>query len=179
MATPSITTAALMVLLLLAPAVFAVDYPISWTLGTSYDDWDSDKTLFPGDTITFSYGPSHSLNVVNKDTFDICGSDALKSFSGGSSTVPLVAGTMYFLCPEGNHCAGGMKFSVKVRKGGPPKNRTPPPAESPTSLPPADAPTTGTPKQLKDTGAATSQCNLNFMVVGGSLLMAPLFAFLG
>ncbi|KAI3931434.1 hypothetical protein MKX01_040351 [Papaver californicum] len=179
MATPSITMASLMVLLLLAPAVFAADYPISWTLGTSYHDWDSDKTLFPGDTITFSYGLSHSLNVVKKDTYDNCGSDALKSFSGGSSTVPLVAGTMYFLCPEGNHCACGMKLSVKVRNGGPLKNHTPPPAEAPTSPPSADAPTTGTPKQLKDTGAATSMYNLNFMVVGGSLLMAPLFAFLG
>ncbi|KAI3858404.1 hypothetical protein MKW92_004687 [Papaver armeniacum] len=172
MTTPSIiTTAALMVLLLLAPAVLAVDYPVSWTLGTNYEDWDSDKTLFPGDTITFSYGPSHSLSVVKKDTYDNCGADAIKSFSGGKSTVPLVAGTMYFICPEGNHCANGMKLSVKVRNAGPPKNHTSPP--------PADAPSPVAPELARGTGAATSNYNLNFMVIGGSLLLAPLFAFLG
>ncbi|RZC43366.1 hypothetical protein C5167_036319 [Papaver somniferum] len=171
MATPSIiTTATLIVLLLLAPAVRAVDYPVSWTLGTSYEDWDSDKTLFPGDTITFSYGPAHSLSVVKKDTYDNCGSDAIKSFSDGSSTVPLVAGTMYFICPEGNHCANGMKLSVKVGNAGPPKNHT---------SPPVDAPSPVTPKLARSTGAATSNCNLNFMVIGGSLLLAHLFAFLG
>ncbi|KAI3850203.1 hypothetical protein MKX03_012097 [Papaver bracteatum] len=171
MATPSIiTTAGLMVLLLLAPAVFAVDYPVSWKLGTNYEDWDSDKTLFPGDTITFSYGLSHSLNVVKKDTYDNCGTDAVKSFSGGKSSVPLVAGTMYFICPEGSHCANGMKLSVKVRKAGPPKNHTSPPAEAPSPV---------TPKLARDTAAATSNYNVNFMVIGGSLLLAPLFVFLG
>ncbi|MCL7026393.1 hypothetical protein MKW94_003497 [Papaver nudicaule] len=165
MATPSITTTALLVLLLLAPAVFAVDYPISWTLGTNYDDWVSDKTFFVGDTLTFTYGPSHSLSVVNKATYDTCGSDAQKNFNGGSNTVPLeVAGTMYFICPEGTHCSRGMKLSVNVSDGAPPAH-----ASSPA----------GTPKPEKGTSAATSKYNMNFMVIGGSLLLAPLFALLG
>ncbi|RZC69229.1 hypothetical protein C5167_032319 [Papaver somniferum] len=172
MAIPSATTTAMMVLLLVVPAVFAADYPITWSQGTSYDDWGSDKTLVAGDTITFTYGPTHSVNVVDKDAYDNCGSDSKKSYNDGSSKVPLVAGTMYFICPQGNHCAGGMKLSVKVGAAGTPT--TPATPATPTPGTPAAKPTAPS-----GTNAATSSCNMNFLVIGGSLLLAPLFAFLG
>ncbi|KAI3884599.1 hypothetical protein MKW92_006053 [Papaver armeniacum] len=153
MATPSIiTTAGLMFLLLLAPAVFAVDYPVSWTLGTSYEDWDSDKTLFPGDTITFSYGPSHSLSVVKKDKMRQLWGRCHKVFQRWKE-----------------HCSFGSRNHFAMR--GLRKNHTSPP--------PADAPSPVAPELARGTGAATSNYNLNFMVIGGSLLLAPLFAFLG
>ncbi|KAI3838524.1 hypothetical protein MKW92_046963 [Papaver armeniacum] len=209
MATPSAATIVLMVLLLIAPAVFAADYPISWTQGTSYDDWDSDKDLVAGDTITFTYGPSHTVNVVDKDAYDNCGSDAISKHSDGSSKIPLVAGTMYFLCPEGNHCAGGMKLSVKVGAADspsppttpttpatpatpstpttpttpttPPTTTTPPTPTPPTTItPPTPAAETppSKPSTPGGTGAATTSVNMNFIVIGGSLLLAPLFALL-
>ncbi|RZC58973.1 hypothetical protein C5167_006275 [Papaver somniferum] len=195
MATPSATTIALMVLLLVAPAVFAADYPISWTQGTNYDDWDSDKNLVVGDTITFEYGPSHTVNVVDKDTYDNCGSAAISKHSDGSSKIPLVAGTMYFICPEGNHCADGMKLSVEVGDADTPPTPTAPttpatPATptTPTPTPPTTTtpptPTAETPPSKPSTpaggtGAATSSVNMNFIMIGGSLLLASLFAFLG
>ncbi|KAI3895316.1 hypothetical protein MKX03_035817 [Papaver bracteatum] len=185
MATPSAATIALMVLLLVAPAVFAADYPISWTQGTSYDDWDSDKDLVAGDTITFEYGPSHTVNVVDKDSYDNCGSDAISKHSGGSSKITLEAGTMYFICPEGNHCADGMKLSVKVGDAetpSPPTTPTTPATPATPTTPPTPAAETPPSKPgapAGGTGAATSSVNMNFIVIGGSLLLATLFAFLG
>ncbi|KAI3913688.1 hypothetical protein MKW98_011749 [Papaver atlanticum] len=200
MATPGAATIALMVLLLVVTSVFATDYPISWTQGTSYDGWDSDKNLVAGDTITFEYGPTHSVNVVDKDAYDNCGSDAISKHSDGSSKIPLVAGTMYFLCPEGNHCAGGMKLSVRVGAADSPSPPTtpttpatpatpvtPPTPTTPTTPTPTPAtpptPTTETPTKPSPpaggTGAATSSVNMNFIMIGGSLLLASLFAFFG
>ncbi|KAI3985457.1 hypothetical protein MKX01_033771 [Papaver californicum] len=189
MATPSVTTIAVMVLLLVVPAVFAADYPITWSQGPSYDNWDSGKTLVAGDTITFTYGPSHTVNVVDKDAYDNCGSAAKSKHSGGSTTITLEAGTMYFLCPEGNHCTGGMKLSVKVGAADTPSTPTTP--TTPTTVTPGTPSTPATPTTPKTpgtpskpsapsgTGAATSSNNMNFIVIGGSLLLAPLFAFLG
>ncbi|RZC72834.1 hypothetical protein C5167_048314 [Papaver somniferum] len=197
MATPSAATISLMVLLLVAPAVFAANYPISWTQGTNYDNWDSDKDLVAGDTITFEYGPSHTVNVVDKDAYDNCGSAAISKHSGGSSKITLEAGTMYFICPEGNHCADGMKLSVQVGDAdtpSPPDTPTTPttpatpatPATPPTPTSPAtptDPSTPTTPSKPSPpaggTGAATSSVNMNFIVIGGSILLASLFAFLG
>ncbi|MCL7028272.1 hypothetical protein MKW94_030273 [Papaver nudicaule] len=191
MATPSAASIALMVVLLVVPAVFATDYPISWTQGT-YDDWGSDKTLVAGDTITFSYGASHSLNVVDKDTYDNCGSAAKSKLRSGSDKVTLVAGNMYFLCPQGNHCAGGMKLAVSVAAAGTPATPATPTTPTPTtpSTPTTPAtpstpttPAAGTPATPKPTApspsAATSSNNMNLIVIGGALLLAPLFAFLG
>ncbi|KAI3925740.1 hypothetical protein MKX01_003299 [Papaver californicum] len=193
MATPSVTTIALMVLLLVVPAVFAVDYPIAWSQGTSYDNWDSGKTLVAGDTITFTYGSSHTLNVVDKDAYDNCGSAAKSKHSDGSTTITLVAGPMYFLCPEGNHCSGGMKLSVTVGAADtpstpttpatPPTPATPSTPKTPTTpatpaTPPSETPTPK-PSTPSGTGAATSSNNMNFIVIGGSLLLATLFAFFG
>ncbi|OVA07862.1 Plastocyanin-like [Macleaya cordata] len=187
MAMASSTTTALMVLLLVVPAVYAADYPVAWSSGVSYDSWGSDKTLVVGDTITFTYGGSHGVDVVNKGDYDSCSTgNALKTYTGGNTKITLdTAGPMYFVCPTAGHCDNGMKLAVTVTAGGTPTTPTTPttpstPSGTPTPNTPSPPSTsTPTPPTPAGTGAATSSYNMNYVVIGASLLLAPLFALMG
>lgn len=64
----------------------------------------------------FNYGPTHGVDVVGKSDYDSCGtSNAIETFTGGSTTYPLnKTGAIYFICPTGGHCTSGMKLAVTV-----------------------------------------------------------------
>ncbi|CAN7062267.1 unnamed protein product [Brassica oleracea var. botrytis] len=138
----STAAGALLLLLAVVPAVFAVTYQVGdigfWNSGVDYTDWVTGKTFRVGDTLEFQYGPSHSVAVVNKAGFDACDSTgATQTFSGGDTKIDLTTvGTMHFICPTPGHCQGGMKLAVTVLAAVPPP-ATPSPPPSPKSPPPS------------------------------------------
>ncbi|CAN6905486.1 unnamed protein product, partial [Brassica oleracea] len=138
----STVAGALLLLLAVVPAVFAVTYQVGdigfWNSGVDYTDWVTGKTFRVGDTLEFQYGPSHSVAVVNKAGFDACDSTgATQTFSGGDTKIDLTTvGTMHFICPTPGHCQGGMKLAVTVLAAVPPP-ATPSPPPSPKSPPPS------------------------------------------
>ncbi|KAG2325451.1 hypothetical protein Bca4012_039979 [Brassica carinata] len=160
------TAASVLIILLLTvvPAVFAVTYQVGdvagWTSGIDYTTWVTGKTFRVGDTLEFKYGPSHSVSVVNKASFDTCDSSrATQSFSGGNTKINLTTvGTIHFICPTPGHCLGGMKLAVPVLAATPspatPSPKSPPLAprsprkpktQPPSASPPANGSTSESP----------------------------------
>ncbi|KAJ0246591.1 Uclacyanin-3 [Hirschfeldia incana] len=142
---------ALLLLLAVVPAAFAVTYQVGdigfWNSGVDYTAWTTGKKFRVGDTLEFQYGPSHSVAVVSKAGFDACDSTgATQTFSGGDSKIDLTAvGTMHFICPTPGHCQGGMKLAVTVLAAVPPP-ATPSPPPSPMSPPPSPPTPPSSPK---------------------------------
>ncbi|KAJ6400266.1 hypothetical protein OIU84_015837 [Salix udensis] len=112
---------ALLILLLAAPAAYAATtYTVGdsngWTTSQDYTTWASDKTFTVGDSLLFNYGFTHSVAEVSKGDYDSCSTSNLgKTYTGGSSTIPLsAAGPMYFICSTSGHCGNGMKLAITV-----------------------------------------------------------------
>ncbi|XP_021903308.1 uclacyanin-3-like [Carica papaya] len=111
---------ALVILLVAAPAVHAVDHIVGdssgWSTLGDYATWASGKTFNAGDSLVFNYDGSHKVDVVSKDGYENCdSSNVLESHQGGSTTIKLKdAGPMYFICPSLGHCSGGMKLAITV-----------------------------------------------------------------
>jgi hypothetical protein len=89
---------------------------------------------------------AHTVTEVNKNDYDACSSTA-NGESGGSTTKNLTAGTHYYICTVGTHCANGMKLAITVAdssSGTPPAAGTPPatgaPPTTPSSTTPSSAP---------------------------------------
>lgn len=111
----------IIVMMVLPYNCLATDYTVGdsggWNLQVDYTTWASSKTFAAGDNLVFIYSsPFHSVLEVSKAAHDSCStSNALKSYTGGSSTVALdSAGAKYFICGTGGHCAQGMKLAVNV-----------------------------------------------------------------
>ena len=63
----------------------------------------------------FSYGATHSVDVVTKSDYDSCtSSNAIQSTNTSPTTITLTAGTTYIICGTPGHCSpsGGMKLQV-------------------------------------------------------------------
>ncbi|KAK9202581.1 hypothetical protein WN944_017793 [Citrus x changshan-huyou] len=166
---------ALLILLLVAPAVYAVEYTVGdtsgWTQGFDYTGWVSGKTFKVGDVLVFNYGGLHKVDRVSESDYNNCASsNALESHDDGNTRINLKApGTQYFICPSAGHCPGGMKLAVTVVAASPSGTNTP--SGSPSSTPA----TTGTPPSTTSSpanGAACFFCSLYYNV------MAVLISFL-
>ena len=105
---------AILVILLAAPSVFALEYPVVWNLGNDYSSW-ADRPLTANDTLLFTYSNAHNLLVVNRGDYDNCApSNPITSHTDGRTVIPLTPGPMYFICGIGNHCTQGMRLQVNV-----------------------------------------------------------------
>ncbi|XP_018474395.1 uclacyanin-2 [Raphanus sativus] len=143
---------ALLLVLAIVPAALAVTYTVGdaaqWDSGVDYTAWVKGKTFRVGDTLEFKYGPSHSVNEVNKAGYDSCGGTAIDTHSGGDTTIDLdKVGPRYFYCPTIGHCQGGMKLAVTVvaASSGTPAAPTPPSTTPGTPSTPGSTPDAGTP----------------------------------
>ncbi|CAL9236953.1 unnamed protein product, partial [Arabidopsis halleri] len=103
----------------IVPAAVAVTYKVGdasqWASGVDYTDWAAGKTF----RVEFKYGPTHSVDVVNKAGYDGCDdSSATENHSDGDTKIDLkTVGPKYFICPTPNtwsHCLGGMKLAITV-----------------------------------------------------------------
>ncbi|KAL5724000.1 hypothetical protein ACHQM5_007321 [Ranunculus cassubicifolius] len=179
--------------LVLLPAAYAVDYTVGdssgWNQGVNYATWTSGKTFAVGDKLLFNYTGSHSLDVVSKSDYDSCATgNALESHTDGSTTITLGrSGPMHFICPSFGHCGAGMKLTVTVAAGGSPTTPSPttpsPTTPSPTT-PSNDTPTTPSndtpsPKTPSTETPKSNGASGNLIVVGATILFAPLVALLG
>ncbi|KAK9120965.1 hypothetical protein Syun_018582 [Stephania yunnanensis] len=183
------TTAALLLAFLLAtPMALAVDHKVGddsgWDQGVNYDNWAKGKTFQVGDNLLFSYGGSHSVDVVSQSDYTSCNTgNAITTYTGGSNTVKLdKEGAMYFVCPAFGHCQGGMKLAVTVSAasttpsgGSPPSTTTPPSSSSPNgpSSPttPNSPPSSPTPKP---SSASTMNGMMGLVVLGASMAIVGL-----
>ncbi|CAN6808249.1 hypothetical protein F2Q70_00008831 [Brassica cretica] len=143
---------ALLLVLAIVPAALAVTYTVGdasqWDSGVDYTTWVKGKTFRVGDTLEFKYGPTHSVNEVNKAGYDSCGGTPIDTHSGGDTTIDLEkVGTQYFICPTPGHCANGMKLAVTVvaASSGTPAAPTPPSTTPGTPSTPGSPPAAGTP----------------------------------
>lgn len=129
----------------------------------------------------FKYGPSHSVNEVNKAGYDSCGGTPIDTHSGGDTTIDLdTVGPRYFICPTPGHCQGGMKLAVTVvaASSGPPATPSPPSSTPGTPTTPDTPPAAGTPTPKsgstsppppKPSGA--SKGVMSYVLVGVSMVL--------
>ncbi|RWR89708.1 Plastocyanin-like protein [Cinnamomum micranthum f. kanehirae] len=202
---------ALLIFLLAVPACYATDYAVGgttgWDTSGDYTTWASGKTFSVGDSLSFIYGSSHTVDEVNKADYDSCtATNAISSFNNGNTTITLSkTGPHYFICSTPNHCSQGMKLAVSVSAaassppaptGSLPPSTTPSPvssmAPSPaSSSPPSSAPGT-TPSDLTPTssktpttstptgnGAMGSFKRMDALVLGASIVFGPLLVLMG
>ncbi|KAG7570485.1 Phytocyanin domain [Arabidopsis thaliana x Arabidopsis arenosa] len=157
---------ALLLVLTIVPAAVAVTYTVGdaqqWDSGVDYTVWVAGKTFRVGDILEFKYGPSHSVDVVDKAGYDGCdASSSTENHSDGDTKIDLkTVGIKYFICPTPGHCVNGMKLAVTVvaASSGPPATPTPtPPSSTPgTPTTPDSPPAAGTPTTPKPDSGSTS-----------------------
>ncbi|CAH2057960.1 unnamed protein product [Thlaspi arvense] len=154
---------ALLLVLAVVPAAFAETFTVGgtaqWNSGVDYTAWVTGKTFRVGDTLEFKYGPSHSVNEVNKAGYDSCGGTPIDSHSDGDTTIDLkTVGPKYFICPTPGHCQSGMKLAVTVvaASSGTPGSPTPPSTTPTTPTTPDSPPAAGTPETPTPASGSTS-----------------------
>ncbi|CAA6666985.1 unnamed protein product [Spirodela intermedia] len=141
-----------LVLLFLAVAsvpALATNHDITWVTGVDYTGWASEKSITVGDTITFQYGGSHTVDEVTKADYESCSSSAsLRSSTDGNTVILLdEEKTRYFICATGGHCLGGMKIAITISAASTTPPRLPPPLHRPTPPRPPGAPRRSLPPQ--------------------------------
>lgn len=116
----TISAVALVLVILFPGTVAATDYPLTWTFGGSFPDMN----VAPGDTVTWTYAPSHNVWEFPEETaFNNCDFN-LATMVGASDESPLAVifseeGTRYFGCAVGSHCSsGGMKVKITTEPSG-------------------------------------------------------------
>ncbi|RVW95285.1 Uclacyanin-3 [Vitis vinifera] len=174
--------AALLLLLLVAPVIYAENHTVGgssgWDTGVDYSTWASGETFTVGDYLVFTYGSTHSVDEVSKSSYDSCAtSNPTKSYTGGSNTIALTtAGSLYFLCPTTGHCSQGMKLAITVEAN---SSSTPPATSSPpsnsSSPSPSPSPTTS-PSSPSPSGATSKFCSMSHLMVGLVLGFGMMFA---
>ncbi|KAF5190135.1 Early nodulin-like protein [Thalictrum thalictroides] len=107
-----------------------------WDISSNIDSWATDKNLKVGDSLLFLYSSTHSVNEVNKESYDACNvTNPISASSNGNTTITLTTpGNKYFVCGNKLHCFGGMKLQVHV-KGEVAGSPASAPSMSPSSLP--------------------------------------------
>ncbi|XP_006658198.1 mavicyanin-like [Oryza brachyantha] len=158
----------------LAQLAAAVVHPVggngAWDTTGNYNAWSASQKFSQGDSILFTYPPSHDVLEVSKADYDACSpANAVASYTGGSSTIKLAApGKRYFICGLPGHCAAGMKLEVTVDAATKPRHKKavapatapsmPPAASSPNGEMPAVSSPTGAPAPAAS-GASTISMN--------------------
>ncbi|XP_042503752.1 stellacyanin-like [Macadamia integrifolia] len=151
----------LLILLLIAPAVYATEFTVGdtdgWNQDVDYTSWVSGKNFSVGDTLLFQYGPTHSVDIVSSSDYQNCASTTpLLSYSSGNDRVTINStGTMYFICPTTYHCFQGMRLEVNV--GG---------SSSATPITPSSSPTTSNSPSSAIRVAGNLCNNVNALVLG-------------
>ncbi|KAJ6714237.1 hypothetical protein OIU85_025808 [Salix viminalis] len=97
-------------------ATYTVGDSSGWDISTDLGTWAENNKFVVGDSLSFLYSSSHSLEEVKKEDFDSCNTtNVIRTFTNGNTTVPLTEpGTRYFVCGNQLHCLGGMKLQVNV-----------------------------------------------------------------
>ncbi|XP_060673628.1 mavicyanin-like [Ziziphus jujuba] len=175
-----ITEGSLLVILLLISAplmVYGVEHVVGdssgWTnANVNYETWASSRTFAVGDTLLFTYGSNHKVDIVNESDYTACNtSKALSTYDDGNTTIPLtVVGPMYFLCPIANHCSEGQKLAINVVAPNTttPVTPSPPPPPSTTATPPTSS------------RASKIMCNTDSnLMLGIWLVLLTMFGFMG
>ncbi|CAL9117378.1 unnamed protein product [Musa textilis] len=87
-----------------------------WDLSTDLQRWASAQKFVPGDSLSFTYAPSHDVVEVTKAEYDACTAGRpIQSYTGGSTVIKLSApGKRHFICGIAGHCTAGMKLEVDV-----------------------------------------------------------------
>ncbi|KAL6977603.1 hypothetical protein U1Q18_026395 [Sarracenia purpurea var. burkii] len=115
--------------------LYTVGDSSGWDISTDLDTWVQDKRFVVGDSLLFQYSSYHSVDEVERESYEGCNATAagvLQTSSNGNITVPLTAaGDRYFVCGNKLHCLGGMKLHVAVEG-----NKT---APSPSAAPQAES----------------------------------------
>ncbi|RWW39633.1 hypothetical protein BHE74_00055023 [Ensete ventricosum] len=103
-----------------------------WDLSTDLQTWALAQKFVPGDSLSFTYAPSHDVVEVTKSEYDACtASTPIQSYAGGSTVIKLSApGKRHFICGIAGHCTAGMKLEVDVVSAA--AAATPPPVPTPT-----------------------------------------------
>ncbi|KAM0071814.1 putative Phytocyanin domain, cupredoxin [Helianthus debilis subsp. tardiflorus] len=164
-----------------ARSAYAVQHIVGdsngWTNFGDYTTWAASKTFNVGDTLLFNYGSSHGVDVVSKSDYDNCATgNAIDSYTSGPTTVKLTQpGPMYFACPSFGHCSTGMKLAINVVSQSSNTPTTTTPSDGSNSSPPSttDPSTPSTSNPTKDAGSSSAD-RANMMVVGFSMILAPL-----
>ncbi|KAK4364295.1 hypothetical protein RND71_015653 [Anisodus tanguticus] len=147
--------------LFVCPMAFAKDRIVGgndgWSQSVDYSNWASGETFSVGDNLVFNYAGNHGVNVVSKDAYENCNTgNAIQVHTGGETSIPLSsAGDMYFVCPTLNHCDTGMKLAIKIQGSSSGTKSNPP------------------------NGASGVFGNMSKLVVGFSVVLGALFAFMG
>ncbi|KAI3681333.1 hypothetical protein L6452_36124 [Arctium lappa] len=172
------------ILAIAAPGTYAVQHIVGdsggWTNSGDYTTWAASKTFNVGDTLLFNYGSSHGVDSLSKADYDNCDStNAINSYTGGATTIKLTQpGPMYFACPSFGHCSLGMKMTIKVvtQSTNSPTTTTTP--SSGNNLSPPSSTTPSTPATSSPTDEAGSTGGTSMVVVGLSMILAPMVVFM-
>ncbi|KAJ3680565.1 hypothetical protein LUZ60_016843 [Juncus effusus] len=118
-----------------AATVYNVGDSTGWDISADFPSWVHNKTFYVGDTLVFQYSKYHTLNEVDKPSYDNCSTDnTLLTGNTGNTSVPLTSpGNRYFVCGVLTHCLGGMKLAVNI-KGNGSSSPIGAPASAPASL---------------------------------------------
>uniref|UniRef100_A0A5B7BEY8 Putative mavicyanin-like n=1 Tax=Davidia involucrata TaxID=16924 RepID=A0A5B7BEY8_DAVIN len=174
--------AALLILLVAAPAAYAAEHVVGgstgWSTSGNYATWAAGQTFTVGDTLLFNYDSgTHSVDQVSQADYTNCNAgNALQTYTGGKTTVSLTtAGPLYFMCPTSGHCQQGMKLAVTVVAAS-----TTPGGSSPSGSPPSTPTTPPPPPPPPRSGAAGSTFgSMNCFMLGLSIVVGTMLAFMG
>ncbi|KAE8075758.1 hypothetical protein FH972_014446 [Carpinus fangiana] len=124
-----------------------------WDTTTSLQTWASSQSFSVGDNLIFQYAPNHDVLEVSKADYDSCqASNAIQSYNGGATTIPLSSpGNRYFICGTMGHCSQGMKVEIDTLA-----SSAAPPASSPSAEPPASLVTPLVPTPAPESTSASS-----------------------
>ncbi|XVE74120.1 hypothetical protein DITRI_Ditri11bG0173500 [Diplodiscus trichospermus] len=174
--------AALLVLLLVSPAAYAVQYSVGdsagWSTTGDYTTWLEGKTFTVGDTLLFKYDSSHQVDEVSKSDYDNCNTgNALKTHSDGNTVITLSnTGPMYFICPTIGHCAGGMKLAINVVAASGNSPSTPSPPSGSTT--PSGTPPSGSTSSPPSTPSGAPSIMNSGLMLGFSLVLGAVIAIM-
>ncbi|TVU16189.1 hypothetical protein EJB05_39741, partial [Eragrostis curvula] len=93
------------------------NYTIQWEATGNYSDWSAKNPVRVGDTVVFTYGPTHTVDELSSEAdFAACNfTSPISSEDTGSTAVTFgAAGTRYFACETGSHCRRGQKVAITV-----------------------------------------------------------------
>ncbi|CAL5070158.1 unnamed protein product [Urochloa decumbens] len=154
---------ALVAVAAVAELAAAKNHTIQWSASGNYGDWSDSNAVSVGDTVVFTYGPPHTVDeLASEADYKACSfAGKLSSDDGGSTAVTFdKAGTRYFACAAGSHCAQGQKVAITVSDGGASSQSPPAPTPKGNSAAPM-------------AGAAELAAKLALgLCVGGALLAA-------
>ncbi|CAL5014738.1 unnamed protein product [Urochloa decumbens] len=131
---------ALVAVAAVAELAAAKNHTIQWSASGNYGDWSDSNAVSVGDTVVFTYGPPHTVDeLASEADYKACSfAGKLSSDDGGSTAVTFdKAGTRYFACAAGSHCAQGQKVAITVSDGGASSQSPPAPTPKGNSAAPA------------------------------------------